>query len=73
MLLGVIGGAAVIAGAAVGAFEMRRVMHGLPWPAAALALFSVVVICGGVLLLHGAWRGRIAVRDPSGRALWPRQ
>jgi hypothetical protein len=68
ILLGVLGAVAVIAGGAVGAVETWRVMHGSPWPAAVLALFSVVIVCGGVLLLQGAWRGRIAVRDPAGRA-----
>ena len=66
-LLGVIGSAAVIAGVIVGAYEMRRAAHGLPWTAAVLSLFCLVVICGGVILLNGAWRGRIGVRDPAGR------
>ncbi|HEX7979993.1 MAG TPA: hypothetical protein VF461_15395 [Gemmatimonadaceae bacterium] len=68
ILLGIIGAAAVIAGVAVGAFEMRHAVHGMPWTATVLTLLSVVVVCGGVFLLHGAWRGRIAVRDPAGRA-----
>jgi hypothetical protein len=68
ILLGVIGGAAVIAGVIVGAYEMRRAAHGLPWRAAVLSLLCFVVICGGVILLNGAWTGRITVRDPAGRA-----
>jgi len=67
ILLGVIGGAAVIAGVIVGAYEIRSAMHGFPWTAAVLSLFCLVVICGGVILLNGAWTGRIAVRDPAGR------
>ena len=67
ILLGVLGAAAVIAGAAVGAAELWRAMRVVFWPAAVGALFCVVIICGGMLLLRGAWRGRIGVRDPAGR------
>jgi hypothetical protein len=67
ILLGVVGAAAVIAGAAVGVAELWRATHVTFWPAAVGALFSLVIICGGVLLLLGVWRGRIGVRDPAGR------
>jgi len=67
ILLGVIGGAAVIAGVIVGAYEVRSAAHGFPWTAAVLSLLCLVVICGGVILVNGAWRGRIGVRDPAGR------
>jgi hypothetical protein len=67
ILLGVIGGAAVIAGGIVGAYEIRSAVHGMPWTATVLSLLCLVVICGGVILLNGAWRGRIGVRDPAGR------
>lgn len=65
ILLGVVGGAAVLAGAAVGVAEVWRMTHRSLWPAGLGALFCLVVICGGAMLLHGAWRGRIAVRDPA--------
>jgi hypothetical protein len=68
VLLGVIGAAAVIAGVVIGIAEVWKAMHLTFWPSAVGALICVVVICGGALLLQGAWRGRIAVRDPAGRA-----
>jgi hypothetical protein len=68
ILLGVLGAVAVVAGLAVGAAELWRATHRSLWPAGVGVLFCVVIICGGVLLLQGAWRGRIAVRDPAGRA-----
>ena len=67
ILLGVLGVASVVAGVAVGAAEAWRATHGSFWPAGLGALLCLVIICGGVLLLQGAWRGRIAVRDPAGR------
>lgn len=68
ILLGVLGAISVVAGLAVGAAELWRAMHQSLWPAGVGALFCLVIVCGGVLLLQGAWRGRIAVRDPAGRA-----
>jgi hypothetical protein len=68
MLLGVLGAVSVIAGVAVGIAELWRMTHQSFWPAGVGALVCLVVVCGGALLLHGAWRGRIAVRDPAGRA-----
>lgn len=68
ILLGALGAVAVVAGLAVGAAELWRAMHLSLWPAGVGALFCLVIICGGVLLLQGAWRGRIGVRDPAGRA-----
>ena len=44
ILLGVIGGAAVIAGVIVGAYEIRSAVHGFPWTAAVLSLLCLVVI-----------------------------
>jgi hypothetical protein len=67
ILLGVLGAAAVIAGAVVGVAELWRATRVVFWPAAVGALFCLVIICGGMLLLLGAWRGRIGVRDPAGR------
>jgi hypothetical protein len=68
ILLGVLGAAAVLAGVVVGVAEVWKAMRVTLWPAGVLALVSVVIVCGGALLLQGAWRGRIAVRDPAGRA-----
>ena len=73
ILLGVLGVVSVVAGLVVGALELWRATHQSLWPAGVGALFCVVVVCGGVLLLQGAWRGRIAVRDPAGRAAHPRR
>ena len=69
ILLGVFGAAAVIAGVAVGGVELRSAVRTPPnWPAIVVALFCVAIVAGGVVLLQGVWRGRIAVRDPAGRA-----
>jgi len=73
ILLGVLGAVSVVAGLAVGAAELWRATHQSFWPAGVGVLFCVVIICGGVLLLRGAWCGRIAVRDPAGRAAQPRR
>ena len=67
ILIGVVGAAAVIAGAAVGVAELWRAVHVTLWPAGVGALFCIVIVCGGALLLLGAWRGRIGVRNPAGR------
>jgi len=69
LLLGVLGAATLVAGIATGVAEMRRVAQAsAPWAAIALALACLAIACTGALLLRGAWRGRIAVRDPAGRA-----
>jgi hypothetical protein len=68
LLLGVIGATAVGASLAVGAYEIQRADFGASFAIAlALALFCGGVASGGVLLLRGAWRGRIAVRRPRAR------
>jgi hypothetical protein len=67
-LLGVIGAVAVSAGAVVGATILggaRR--ESSRWPLVLLPVCAVI-IGGGVIVLRGVWRGRIAVRDPSGRS-----
>jgi hypothetical protein len=70
VLLGVLGATAVGTSLAVGAYEVQRADFGAPLAIAlALALFCGVVASGGVLLLRGAWRGRIAVRRPRARRL----
>jgi len=69
ILLGVLGGAAVIAGIVGGVAEVRGAVRAPPqWVAIVVASICVAIVAGGVLLLQGAWRGRIAVRDPAGRA-----
>ena len=68
VLLGVIGGVAVCAGLAVGAEQLRSAMRDASaWPSGIVALVCAVIVFGGVRVLQGAWRGRIAVRDPAGR------
>ena len=36
-------------------------------------LVQLPIVAGGVVLLRGVWRGRIAVRDPAGRAFRERR
>jgi protein-S-isoprenylcysteine O-methyltransferase Ste14 len=69
VLLGVIGGVAVCAGLTVGAQQLRSGMRDASaWPSSiAVALVCLVIVLGGMRVLQGAWRGRIAVRDPAGR------
>lgn len=68
LLLGVLGAAALVAGMAAGAAELRSAaMASAPWAAIVLALACFALGCTGALLLRGAWRGTIAVRDPAGR------
>ena len=63
VLLGFLGTIGIVAGGAVGASELGTASNGWPqWSAIAIALFCVVVIWGGFILLRGAARGRIAVR-----------
>lgn len=62
-LFGVLGAIAVVTGGAVGAIEIRVASRSWPnWPALAAAAFCAVIVWGGVRLLGGAVRGRIAVR-----------
>ena len=69
VLLGVIGGVGVCAGLAVGVEQLRSATRDASrWPfGIAVALVCVVIVLGGMRVLAGAWRGRIAVRDPAGR------
>ena len=69
VLLGVIGGVGVCAGLAVGVEQLRRATRDASgWPSGiVVALVCVLIVLGGVRVLLGAWRGRIAVRDPAGR------
>lgn len=63
VLLGVIGAAAVGAGFLVGVAELRSVYRGSPLaPSLLAAVFAGFVTVGGVVLVRGALRGRIAVR-----------
>ena len=65
MLIGVIGAAAVGAGFVVGATELRSAYLGSPLaPTLLAAVVAGFVAAGGVVLLRGALRGRIAVRTP---------
>ena len=64
-LLGLLGIVALLAGAVVGATELRIAASAwLYWPAVAAAAVCAVIGYAGALLLRGAWRGRIAVRRP---------
>ena len=65
VLIGVIGAAAVGAGCVVGVTELRSAYLGSPLaPTLLPAVFAGFVAVGGVLLVRGALRGRIAVRRP---------
>ena len=63
LLLGLLGAVALASGGVIGATEVRIASKVWPdWPAVAVATFCGLVIWGGVLLLRGAARGRMAVR-----------
>jgi hypothetical protein len=63
LLLGLIGAVAVGAGVVIAATEIRIAFKFWPyWPAVAAAVFCVIVVVGGVILLRGAVRGHIIVR-----------
>ena len=63
LLLGVIGAAALGAGLLLAATQLRRATAGSPLISALLAAgVCGVVAVGGLVLLRGAVRGRIAVR-----------
>ena len=67
-LLGVIGTAALGSGVVVTATELRLAYLGSPLvPTLLAALVAGLAALGGGLVLRGAIRGRIAVRDPRGR------
>jgi hypothetical protein len=68
VLLAAIGTAALGSGIVVAAIELRYASHGSPVVPTVLASgVAGLAALGGVLLLRGAIRGRIAVRDPRGR------
>jgi hypothetical protein len=72
VLLGVIGAAALFASVLVAVVEVRRAIHAWPfWPVIFLVSLCLAIGCGGALLLQGAWRGRIEVRDPRRRTQRP--
>ena len=63
VLLAVIGLAALVAAFIVGVAQLRsRTQGSPPLPAFVLGSFCVIVATGGVLLVRGAVRGRIAFR-----------
>ena len=65
VLIGVIGAAAVGAGFVVAVTELRSAYLGSPLAPTLLAVVVAgVVAVGGVVLIRGALRGRIAVRKP---------
>ncbi len=67
VLLGIIGTAAFGSGIIVAATELRSVYLGSPLvPTLFASLVAGLAAFGGGLLLRGAVRGRIAVRDPRG-------
>ena len=68
VLLGIIGTAALGSGVVVTATELRSAYGGAPLvPTVLAALVAGLAALGGGLILRGAIRGRIAVRDPRGR------
>jgi len=68
VLLAIIGMAALGSGIIVAATELRYAHRGSPLVPTLLATgVAGLAAVGGVLLLRGAIRGRIPVRDPRGR------
>jgi hypothetical protein len=68
ILLAIIGTAAVGSGIVVAATELRWAYLGSPVvPTLLASLVAGLAAVGGGLLIRGAIRGRIAVRDPRGR------
>jgi hypothetical protein len=68
VLLGVIGTAALGSGAVVTATELRSAYLGSPLvPTLLASLVAGFAALGGGLILRGAIRGQIAVRDPRNR------
>jgi hypothetical protein len=67
LLLGALGAVALGAGALIGTMQLRAAYLGSPLlPTLAVALVCGTAAVGGVSLLRGALRGRIAVRRPRG-------
>src|SRR5262249_34195052 len=67
-LLAVIGAAALASGIIVAATELRLAYLGSPLvPTLLASLVAGLAALGGGLLIRGAVRGRIPVRDPRGR------
>ena len=72
VLIGVIGAAAVGAGLLVGVTELRSAYLGSPLaPTLLAAVVAGFVVVGGVVLVRGALRGRIAVRRPRRNSALP--
>jgi len=68
VLLALTGTAALGSGIVVAATELRYAYRGSPLvPTLFASGVAGLAALGGVLLLRGAIRGRIAVRDPRGR------
>ena len=67
VLLGIIGTAALGSGIVVAATELRSAYLGSPLlPTLLASLVAGIAALGGALILHGAVRGRVTVRDPRG-------
>ena len=67
VLLGIIGTAALGSGIVVAASELRSAYLGSPLlPTLLASLVAGIAALGGALILRGAVRGRITVRDPRG-------
>jgi len=65
-LLGLLGAIATIASFTVGATEvMIAIRRSLYWPSVVVALVCGTIACGGLVLMRGAWRGRIIGRSIS--------
>jgi F0F1-type ATP synthase membrane subunit c/vacuolar-type H+-ATPase subunit K len=68
VLLAIIGTAALGSGIIIAATELRLAYRGSPVvPALFASLVAGLAALGGGLLIRGAVRGRIAVRDPRDR------
>lgn len=63
LLLGVVGIAALVGGAAVATMEIRSLARGVsPVPALLATVVAMLVIAGGLQVVRGAVRGRMQVR-----------
>jgi hypothetical protein len=68
VLLGLLGAIALGAGVVVGMLELRALGRSAPvMPAVLYATVGGLAALGGMLLLRGAFRGRITVRRPGHR------
>ncbi|HWG32748.1 MAG TPA: hypothetical protein VN650_01175 [Gemmatimonadaceae bacterium] len=64
-----LGAMALAAGAVVGATELSIAYHYWPyWPALIAAAVCGIVVAGGVVLVRGALRNRVIVRNPAPRS-----